>query len=284
MSREPGADRRRALRARVRAALEELPYDFVAARRRRHGEAARGRGLRRRRRVRSPVRSRSTGRSRGRPLRRAVLGRAGGFGLASRVLAAGCRTSAPTSPAAVEPFPLPSIGIVGLASASARRRSPRTRRALRPRAARGRLAWGGAAARARGRDGRARRRRAARALARGRHAASDYLETAALAGVETIGCRHAGGGLTGAVSVSNVHEGPAGGARPDLVVFDGSGAAIPPVETAAASWSSTARPSGRRAGYLNEYRHLVSDLVVLTMAEEGPGWEGCTSGEPAGAA
>jgi len=26
-------------------------------------------------------------------------------------------------------------------------------------------------------------------------------------------------------------------------------------------------------GYLNEYRHLVSDLVILTMAEPGTGWE-----------
>jgi cyclic 2,3-diphosphoglycerate synthetase len=26
-------------------------------------------------------------------------------------------------------------------------------------------------------------------------------------------------------------------------------------------------------GYLNGFRHLVSDLVVLTMAEEGSGWE-----------
>ncbi len=41
----------------------------------------------------------------------------------------------------------------------------------------------------------------------GRHAASDHLEIAALAGVPTIGCRRAGGGLAGAVSVSNVAEG-----------------------------------------------------------------------------
>ena len=34
----------------------------------------------------------------------------------------------------------------------------------------------------------------------GRHAASDYLETAALTGLVTIGCRRAGGGLAGAVT------------------------------------------------------------------------------------
>ncbi len=68
------------------------------------------------------------------------------------------------------------------------------------------------------------------ALARaGRHAASDYLETAAFAGVPTIGCRRAGGGLAGATLDSNVLEGAALAAtlEPDVVVFDGSGAALP---------------------------------------------------------
>ena len=57
----------------------------------------------------------------------------------------------------------------------------------------------------------------------GRHAASDYLETAAVCGVPTIGCRRAGGGLAGQVFVSNVLEGArlAVERRPDVVVFDG---------------------------------------------------------------
>ena len=41
----------------------------------------------------------------------------------------------------------------------------------------------------------------------GGHAASDYLETAALAGVVTIGCRRCGGGLAGATTTSNVPAG-----------------------------------------------------------------------------
>src|SRR5689334_14789955 len=41
----------------------------------------------------------------------------------------------------------------------------------------------------------------------GRHAASDHLETAALAGVPTVGCRRAGGGMAGAPFASNVLEG-----------------------------------------------------------------------------
>jgi cyclic 2,3-diphosphoglycerate synthetase len=97
----------------------------------------------------------------------------------------------------------------------------------------------------------------------GRHAASDHLETAALAGVTTIGCRRAGGGLAGAVGTSNVAAGArvAAERRPDFVVFDGSGAAIPPVAV-----DRRVLVIGRGhdpVGYLNAYRVLVSDLVVL---------------------
>ena len=110
----------------------------------------------------------------------------------------------------------------------------------------------------------------------GRHAASDYLETAALVGVETVGCRRCGGGLAGSVSVSNVHQGAklAVELAPDLVLFDGSGAAIPPIETSRRVLVVNAATDRDVAtGYLNGFRHLVSDLVVLTMAEEGSGWE-----------
>ena len=101
----------------------------------------------------------------------------------------------------------------------------------------------------------------------GRHAASDYLETAALAGVVTIGCRRCGGGLAGAPGESNVLAGAALAAErePELVIFDGSGAAIPPVETdARVLVTSTGQPRDVVTGYLNAYRILVSDLVVVT--------------------
>ena len=101
----------------------------------------------------------------------------------------------------------------------------------------------------------------------GRHAASDYLETAALAGVVTIGCRRCGGGLAGSPGQSNVLAGAALAAErePDLVIFDGSGAAIPPVETGARVLvTSTAQPREIVTGYLNAYRILISDLVVVT--------------------
>ncbi len=103
------------------------------------------------------------------------------------------------------------------------------------------------------------------ALARaGRHAASDHLEAAALAGVPAVGCRRAGGGLAGATFVSNVLEGArvALELEPDLIVFDGSGAALPPVATDARILVANGAHDPR-AG-LNAYRVLVSDLVVDT--------------------
>jgi cyclic 2,3-diphosphoglycerate synthase len=110
----------------------------------------------------------------------------------------------------------------------------------------------------------------------GRHAASDYLETAALADVVTVGCRRCGGGMAGAPAASNVAAGAklAAERRPDLVIFDGSGAAIPPVAaTKRLLVAGAHQPPEIVAGYLNAYRILVSDLVVLTMAEEGTNHE-----------
>jgi cyclic 2,3-diphosphoglycerate synthetase len=100
----------------------------------------------------------------------------------------------------------------------------------------------------------------------GRHAASDYLEDAALARVTTIGCRRAGGGLAGATFTSNVEAGAALAAErsPDLVVFEGSGAALPPIQTRRRILVASGQQSPELVtGYLNAYRILVSDLVVL---------------------
>jgi cyclic 2,3-diphosphoglycerate synthase len=96
----------------------------------------------------------------------------------------------------------------------------------------------------------------------GDHAASDHLEIAALAGVTTIGCRRAGGGLAGAVFTSNVAAGArlAAERSPDVVVFDGSGAAIPPVDV---DRRVLVVGRGQDAhGYLNTYRRLISDVVI----------------------
>ena len=101
----------------------------------------------------------------------------------------------------------------------------------------------------------------------GRHAASDHLETAAVAGVPTIGCRRAGGGLAGAVSSSNVRDGArlAAGQSPDLVIFDGSGAAVPPIAVDRRVLVVGARQDAD--AYLNTYRRLISDLVIAVDCE-----------------
>jgi cyclic 2,3-diphosphoglycerate synthetase len=105
----------------------------------------------------------------------------------------------------------------------------------------------------------------------GRHAASDHLETAALTGVQTVGCRRCGGGFAGGVATSNVAQGAAValGLDPDLVVFDGSGAALPPIATDRTVVVVAGHQDPAVAGgYLNAYRLLLGDLVVVTMAEE----------------
>ncbi|HEY1368005.1 MAG TPA: hypothetical protein VGF23_12850 [Gaiellaceae bacterium] len=202
-----------------------------------------------------------------------VLGPRERFRWASRALALGLPYVGPDfrlEPPAFEPFPLPSIAVIGTGKRI------------------GKTAVTGYVARllARDRDvvvvamGRGGPREPEVAELRptvedllklsraGRHAASDYLETAALAGVVTVGCRRAGGGLAGAVFASNVHEGArlAAERRPDVVVFDGSGAAVPPVAV-----DRRILVTGERqqldAG-LNAYRVIVSDLVVLTSGGE----------------
>jgi cyclic 2,3-diphosphoglycerate synthetase len=110
----------------------------------------------------------------------------------------------------------------------------------------------------------------------GRHAASDHLETAALVGVETIGCRRCGGGLAGAVFSSNVDAGAriAVALAPDLVLFDGSGAALPPIATDRTVLAVAGHQDPAvAAGYLNAFRLRRADLVVVTMAEASSGWE-----------
>ena len=187
---------------------------------------------------------------------------------ASRVLAAGaCYVGADFSfePPPFAPFPLPSVAVIGTGKRV------------------GKTAVTGHVARlyARDRDvvvvsmGRGGPREPIvaevaptvddlRALSRGGgHAASDYLETAALAGVTTIGCRRCGGGMAGAPFTSTVLEGAqlAIERNPDVVVFDGSGAATPPVAAGARILVAHDVHSG-----LNAYRVLIADLV-LTMYE-----------------
>jgi cyclic 2,3-diphosphoglycerate synthetase len=205
-----------------------------------------------------------------------VLGPAARFRLASRVLAAGVPyvgADFRLEPPELEPFPLPSLSVfatgkrVGKTAVSAHiaRLLARDRDVV---------------AVAMGRGGPdlpevAESPPAVEDLLelsrRGRHAASDYLEIAAVAGVVTIGCRRCGGGLAGQVATSNVSAGAeiALQRSPDFVVFDGSGAAIPPVATGKRILvTSTFNEPALVTGYLNAYRILIADLVLVTMAGE----------------
>lgn len=100
--------------------------------------------------------------------------------------------------------------------------------------------------------------------AEGRHAASDYLEDAALAGVPTVGCRRVGGGLVGEPFESNVAEGAALAASldPDALIFEGSGACIPPIEV-----DHTLCVVGQGAGVLHGLGsyHLMRSRLALAM-------------------
>jgi cyclic 2,3-diphosphoglycerate synthase len=267
----------------VRAALEELPYEFVAAHLVGGTEKLRDDsdyGV-----VLADDLDRALSEHRPELVvdlsDEPVLGPKERFRLASRVLAAGLPYVGADfrfDPPELEHFPLPSIGIIGTGkrvgktaiTAHAARLYARDRKVVVVAMGRGGPPEPEVATVAPDID-------ALLELSRsGRHAASDYLETAALAGVETVGCRRCGGGLGGSVSISNVHQGAklAVELAPDLVLFDGSGAAIPPIETSRRVLVVNATTDrGVATGYLNEFRHLVSDLVVLTMAEEGSGWE-----------
>ncbi len=106
----------------------------------------------------------------------------------------------------------------------------------------------------------------------GQHAASDYLEDALLGEIVSVGARRCGGGLAGAVGYSNVAQAArmALERHPDLVVFEGSGAALPPIASDRRVLVVSAHQDAELAcGYLNAYRILVSDLLVLSFAEPG---------------
>jgi cyclic 2,3-diphosphoglycerate synthetase len=205
-----------------------------------------------------------------------VLGPAARMLLASRVLAAGLPYVGADfrfDPPRFAPFALPSLAIAGTG-----KRVGKT--AVAGHAARLLAAEHDLVVVAMGRGGPPEPELAERppeladllALSRaGRHAASDYLEDAALAGVVTVGARRAGGGLAGQPFASNVEEAAALAAarNPELVLFEGSGSAFPPVATRRRVLVVSARQEPALVtGYLNAYRLLVSDLVVLTMADD----------------
>jgi cyclic 2,3-diphosphoglycerate synthetase len=119
--------------------------------------------------------------------------------------------------------------------------------------------------------------------ASGRHAASDHLEDAVIAGVATVGTRRCGGGLAGAPFTSTFAAGvaEANGRSERLLVLEGSGAAVPPVHADATMCVMPASVDPELVtGYLGAYRLLLSDLIVVTMME--PSFAVWGAGAPTG--
>jgi cyclic 2,3-diphosphoglycerate synthetase len=110
------------------------------------------------------------------------------------------------------------------------------------------------------------------ALAReGAHASSDNYEDAVMSRVTTVGSRRCGGGLAGEVYFGNVIEGAllADSLGKQLLIAEGSGAAIPPVHfDAAVLVVGAARGEGYVRDYFGPYRLALADLVVIAGAEE----------------
>jgi cyclic 2,3-diphosphoglycerate synthase len=102
----------------------------------------------------------------------------------------------------------------------------------------------------------------------GGHAASDYLEGAVLAGVHTVGCRRVGGGPVGEPAESTVADGAAMAVSldPGVIVFEGSGACIPPVEVDRTVCLVGAGPPEPFA----DYRLLRADLVLAAEGAQAP--------------
>jgi len=110
------------------------------------------------------------------------------------------------------------------------------------------------------------------ALARlGKHASSDNYEGAVMSRVTTVGCRRCGGGLAGKTFFSNVTAGAqlADSLGKDLMVLEGSGAAIPPVYADA---NVLIVGAGRGITYVRDhfgpYRVALADLIIISSAEE----------------
>jgi cyclic 2,3-diphosphoglycerate synthetase len=110
-----------------------------------------------------------------------------------------------------------------------------------------------------------------RAIVRaGGHGASDYLEDAVLTGVACVGCRRCGEGPAGETFDSNVTAGAelALSLQPDVLLIEGSGAALPPIASDRTVCVTSALLAESQAlSHLGPYRLLRSDLVAIVGAD-----------------
>ena len=104
----------------------------------------------------------------------------------------------------------------------------------------------------------------------GRHASSDHFENALLSRVKAVGARRCGGGLAGAPYVSTVVRAGKIADRLDArcLLFDGSGAAIPPIQVDRRILVMGAhQPLDTLRAYFGPYRIRIADVVMITMCE-----------------
>lgn len=105
----------------------------------------------------------------------------------------------------------------------------------------------------------------------GKHASSDNYEDAVMSRVTTVGCRRCGGGMAGATFFGNVVQGAAiaDALGKEILIAEGSGAAIPPVAfDAAVLVVGAGRGESYVRDYFGPYRVAQADLVVIAGAEE----------------
>ena len=106
---------------------------------------------------------------------------------------------------------------------------------------------------------------------KGVHAASDHWEDALMSRILTIGCRRCGGGMAGEVFLTNMKQGAKLANKVDskFAIFEGSGAAIPPIKTdKKIALIGANQPIENLTTYFGPYRVGLGDLVILTMCEE----------------
>ena len=87
----------------------------------------------------------------------------------------------------------------------------------------------------------------------------------------TIGCRRCGGGMAGDVFLTNMKKGArlANEVDSKFAIFEGSGAAIPPIKTnKKITLIGANQPIENLTNYFGPYRVALGDLVILTMCEE----------------
>jgi cyclic 2,3-diphosphoglycerate synthetase len=107
--------------------------------------------------------------------------------------------------------------------------------------------------------------------AKGVHAASDHWEDALMSRILTIGCRRCGGGMSGDVFITNMKKGAeiANDTESKFIIFEGSGAAIPPIKTDKhITLIGANQPLINITNFFVPYRTHLADLVILTMCEE----------------